>query len=228
MRRKSTLWALVLTLALVIGSFQSVFAGTGPATQATKDAIEKAGVQCIQKIKNEVDAEKVAMQLCKEVKSGKYELMDTAAVKKEIGTKTVILDVMPQGWWAQRHLPGAICSEAGVTGPEFKMTAEQKAQLLKKVKAAVGKKKVKKWYNKKTKKWTTKKPAKKYRGKSKKVKVVNKDKKIVVYCGFVGCARSHEAAKYLVSKGYTNVYRYPGGISAWVDAGNAIEGTDIQ
>lgn len=47
----------------------------------------------------------------------------------------------------------------------------------------------------------------------------NKKAKIVVYCGFVGCPRSHYGAAYLVKKGYKNVYRLTGGIAAWMDAG---------
>ena len=86
-------------------------------------------------------------------------------------------------------------------------------------------KKVKVYYNKKKKKWQTKK----IKGaKTKKVKVVNKDKKIVVYCGFVKCQRSHQGAMFLVKQGFKNVYRYPGGISAWVDANNNVEGSDIK
>jgi rhodanese-related sulfurtransferase len=53
----------------------------------------------------------------------------------------------------------------------------------------------------------------------------NKKKTIVVYCGFVKCPRSHYAAQYLVKKGYKHVYRQPGGIAAWIDAGYAYEGT---
>ena len=43
----------------------------------------------------------------------------------------------------------------------------------------------------------------------------DKDKTIILYCGFVGCRRSHIGAKILVDAGFTNVYRYPGGITAW-------------
>lgn len=57
----------------------------------------------------------------------------------------------------------------------------------------------------------------------KKYVVADKNTKIVVYCGHIGCARSHVAAAYLVKQGYTNVYRYGGGISAWVDAGYDVE-----
>jgi rhodanese-related sulfurtransferase len=45
------------------------------------------------------------------------------------------------------------------------------------------------------------------------------DKKIVIYCGFTRCGRSHNAAMWARSMGYTNVYRAPGGVTGWVQAG---------
>ena len=48
------------------------------------------------------------------------------------------------------------------------------------------------------------------------------DRKIVVYCGFVKCARSHNAAICAQELGFTNVYRYPGGLYAWRGAGNSV------
>ncbi|MGX7112364.1 rhodanese-like domain-containing protein [Gemella cuniculi] len=51
----------------------------------------------------------------------------------------------------------------------------------------------------------------------------NKDKKIVIYCGFVACERSHVGAVLAKEAGYNNVYRFPGGIAAWLDAGNSID-----
>ena len=50
----------------------------------------------------------------------------------------------------------------------------------------------------------------------------DKDRKLVFYCGFVKCARSHNAAVCARELGYTNVYRYPGGIYAWRGAGNPL------
>lgn len=47
----------------------------------------------------------------------------------------------------------------------------------------------------------------------------NKDKKIIIYCGFVKCTRSHNGALWAKKLGYKNVYRYPGGIFAWKGAG---------
>lgn len=49
------------------------------------------------------------------------------------------------------------------------------------------------------------------------------DRLIVMYCGFVKCARSHNAAVFARELGYTNVQRYAGGIYAWRGAGLATE-----
>ena len=46
----------------------------------------------------------------------------------------------------------------------------------------------------------------------------DKDKTIVIYCGFVKCTRSHNGAAWAKKLGYKNVYRYPGGIFAWKGA----------
>lgn len=47
----------------------------------------------------------------------------------------------------------------------------------------------------------------------------DKNRRIVMYCGFVKCARSHNAAVFARELGYTNVYRHPGGLFAWNGAG---------
>ncbi len=46
----------------------------------------------------------------------------------------------------------------------------------------------------------------------------DKDKTIVVYCGFVKCTRSHNGAMWARKLGYSNVHRHPGGIFAWKGA----------
>lgn len=48
-------------------------------------------------------------------------------------------------------------------------------------------------------------------------------KKLVIYCGFVGCERSHVGALIAQEAGFTNVYRQPGGIAAWMAAGYDVE-----
>ena len=50
----------------------------------------------------------------------------------------------------------------------------------------------------------------------------DKEKTIVIYCGFVACRRSHIGAKILVENGFQNVYRYPGGITGWQEMGYPI------
>jgi len=54
----------------------------------------------------------------------------------------------------------------------------------------------------------------------------DKEKTIVIYCGFVKCTRSHNGAVWAKKMGYKNVYRYPGGIFAWKGAGYKAEKVD--
>jgi len=51
----------------------------------------------------------------------------------------------------------------------------------------------------------------------------DKERPIVVYCGFVKCTRSHNGAMWAEKLGYKNVYRYPGGIKAWNEADYPVE-----
>ena len=51
----------------------------------------------------------------------------------------------------------------------------------------------------------------------------DKTKTIVVYCGFVGCARSDVGAVIAMEQGFKEVYRMPGGIIAWTAAKYAAE-----
>lgn len=172
-----------------------------------------------------------------ETKSGKYELVDTATLKNWVDKKDkmIVVDTMPAASsYNKQHVPGAINSVAPMSEKEY--TSAEKADLMKQVKPLLSKKTVKKttWTkvskktykklkksNRKTKK--SKKKVYYYKKVVKKYVVADKNTKIVVYCDHIGCARSHVAAAYLVKQGYTNVYRYGGGISAWVDAGNAVE-----
>ena len=54
----------------------------------------------------------------------------------------------------------------------------------------------------------------------------DKSKRIVIYCGFVKCTRSHNGAAWAVKLGYKNVYRFPGGIFAWKGAKYPVEKAD--
>ena len=47
----------------------------------------------------------------------------------------------------------------------------------------------------------------------------DKDTEIVVYCTDVACVASQMTYHGMVAEGYTNVRRYAGGLSDWVEAG---------
>lgn len=49
------------------------------------------------------------------------------------------------------------------------------------------------------------------------------NKKIVIYCGFVKCTRSHNGAMWAKKMGYAQVLRYSGGIFAWKGAGYKVD-----
>ena len=51
----------------------------------------------------------------------------------------------------------------------------------------------------------------------------NKERTVVFYCGFTKCTRSHNGAMWAVKLGYKNIYRYPGGIMGWKEAGYPVE-----
>ncbi len=54
----------------------------------------------------------------------------------------------------------------------------------------------------------------------------DKDKVIVIYCGFVKCTRSHNGAAWARKLGYKNVYRFSGGIFAWKGAKYPVDSED--
>jgi thiosulfate/3-mercaptopyruvate sulfurtransferase len=51
----------------------------------------------------------------------------------------------------------------------------------------------------------------------------DKSRKLIFYCGFTKCTRSHNGALWAMKLGYTNVYRHPGGIKAWMEADYPVE-----
>ena len=51
----------------------------------------------------------------------------------------------------------------------------------------------------------------------------DKNRRLVFYCGFTTCSRSHNGAMWALKLGYTNVYRCPGGIKAWAEADYPVE-----
>ncbi len=71
--------------------------------------------------------------------------------------------------------------------------------------------------------WDTSETAGKTQADFEKLLGPDKNRRIVIYCGFVKCTRSHNGADWAVKLGYKNVYRYSGGVFAWKGAGYPTE-----
>jgi rhodanese-related sulfurtransferase len=131
----------------------------------------------------ELETEKLAVNLSKEVARGGYRIVDTEELKAWMDAKKdmLIIDTMPyEDSYKKQHVSGAV---------PFEFPIPEMASLDDKTKAAF-----------------------------EKLLGPNKDRLIVIYCGFTKCTRSHNGAMWAVKLGYKNVYRYPGGIKAWMEA----------
>ncbi|MFH1153511.1 MAG: rhodanese-like domain-containing protein [Pseudomonadota bacterium] len=141
------------------------------------------------KFEKEVEVEKSAVKLVKEVQRGGYDIVDTAQLKGWIDEKKdmIIVDTMPYAdSYVKGHVPGA----KQFLFPIPDMTT-----------------------------WDAKETDQKSVDDYKALLGPDLNKLIVVYCGFVKCTRSHNGAAWAKKLGYTNVYRYPGGVFAWKGAG---------
>lgn len=58
--------------------------------------------------------------------------------------------------------------------------------------------------------------------------MLQKDEEIVVYCSDPTCISSQAAYHIMVSKGFTNVRRYSGGLADWEAAGLPLEGSLVK
>jgi rhodanese-related sulfurtransferase len=136
----------------------------------------------------ELETEKLAVNLVREVERGEYKIVSTEELKGWMDQKKdmLIVDTMPyEDSFKKQHVPGAA---------QFEFPIPEVTKLDNKTKAAF-----------------------------EKLLGPNKDKLIVIYCGFTKCTRSHNGAMWAVKLGYKNVYRYPGGIKAWMEAEYPVE-----
>lgn len=145
------------------------------------------------KFEKEVEKEKGAVKLSREVQRGDYDIITTDELKAWIDSDKdmIIVDTMPyEKSYKKKHVPGA--KQFLFPIPEMEA-----------------------WDNKET------------AGKTKEdfIKLLgpDKNKTIVIYCGFVKCTRSHNGAMWAKKIGYKNVFRHPGGVFAWQGAGYKTE-----
>ncbi|MBU1168398.1 MAG: rhodanese-like domain-containing protein [Proteobacteria bacterium] len=141
----------------------------------------------------EVETEKIAVKLVRDVAKGNYGLVTTDELKHLMDAKTdmVIVDTMPyEGSYKANHVPGAVQFLFPIPDMDTFGSKETDGKTQADFEKLLG---------------------------------PDKNKLIVVYCGFVKCTRSHNGAVWAKKLGYTNVKRYCGGIYAWKGAGFAVE-----
>ena len=148
------------------------------------------------KFEKELETEAIAVKLAREVQQGGYALLTTDELKQWIDTGKKMLIVDTMPYDAS-YRKGHIPGAQQFLFPIPDMNT-----------------------------WDTKltdgKTAEQYRA----LLGPDLDRPIVIYCGFVKCTRSHNGAMWARKLGYTNVYRFPGGIYAWKGAGYPAQKTD--
>lgn len=145
------------------------------------------------KFEQEVEKEKMAAKLTREVQQGGYDLVTTEELKgwMDAGRDMVVVDTMPyEASYKKGHIPGARQFLFPIPDmPEWN-TAETDGKTRDDFAALLG---------------------------------PDKTRTVVIYCGFVKCTRSHNGAAWARKLGYENVYRHPGGIYAWRGAEYPVE-----
>jgi rhodanese-related sulfurtransferase/uncharacterized membrane protein YphA (DoxX/SURF4 family) len=143
--------------------------------------------------KKELETEKIAVNLVREVERGEYKIVTTDELKAWIDEKKdmVIVDTMPyKDSYEKNHIPGAV---------QFLLPIPEMP------------------------KWKTSETDGKTKDDFVNLLGADKGKTIVIYCGLVKCTRSHNGAAWAVKLGYKNVYRYAGGIKSWKEAEYPVE-----
>jgi rhodanese-related sulfurtransferase len=145
------------------------------------------------KFKQEVEKEAGAVKLVREVQRGDYDVITTAELKQLIDAKEEMVIVDTMPLEAS-YEKNHIPGAVQFLFPIPDM-----------------------------KTWNTDETAGKTKADYEKLLGPDKDRLIVVYCGFVKCTRSHNGAAWARKLGYTNVKRHPGGIFAWKGAEYPVE-----
>lgn len=140
------------------------------------------------KFEKEVEKEQSAVKLVREVQRGGYDVMTAKELKDLIDTGKDVLIIDTMPYKASYK-------KAHVPGAtQFLFPISE------------------------MKEWNTKETDGKTLDDFKALLGSDKNKTIVIYCGFVKCARSHNGAMWAVKLGYEKVLRFSGGIFAWKGA----------
>jgi rhodanese-related sulfurtransferase len=141
------------------------------------------------KFQKEVETEKVAVKLGRHMAEGEYEVITTAELK-------ALLDKRPELVLVDAMPLEASYKKQHISGAVQFLFPKSTMET-----------------------WDTGETAGKSEADYEAMLGTDKQKLVVVYCGFTACGRSHNAALWARRKGYENVKRYPGGLFAWKGAG---------
>lgn len=145
------------------------------------------------KFKEEVEKETSAVKLVREVQRGGYDVVTTEELKKWMDEKKDMVIVDTMPYEAS-YKKAHVPGAVQFLFPIPEMTAWDLAE-------------------------TDQKTQEDFEGLLGK----DKDRLVIIYCGFVKCTRSHNGAMWAKKMGYKNVYRYSGGIYAWKGADFEVE-----
>ncbi|OEU69221.1 MAG: sulfurtransferase [Desulfovibrio sp. S3730MH75] len=145
------------------------------------------------KFAQEVEKETGAIKFTREVQRGDYDVISTAELKKVLDSKSEVLVVDTMPYEA------SFKKEHILGAKQFLFPIPDMVE------------------------WDVKETDGKTKEQFVELLGPDKDKEIIIYCGFVKCTRSHNGAVWAKKLGYTNVKRYPGGIFAWKGAKNPVE-----
>ncbi len=145
------------------------------------------------KFEQEVEKETGAIKLTREVQRGNYDVISTAELKKVLDSNTEVLVVDTMPYEA------SFKKEHIPGAKQFLFPIQDMVE------------------------WDVKETDGKTEEQFVELLGPDKNKEIIIYCGFVKCTRSHNGAAWAKKLGYTNVKRYPGGIFAWKGAKNPAE-----
>ncbi len=145
------------------------------------------------KFKNEVEKEQGAVKLVREVLQGGYDVITAAELKQWLDMKKEMVIVDTMPYEAS-YKKGHVPGALQFLFPIPEMLN-----------------------------WNLKETDQKTQQDFEKLLGPDKNKPVIIYCGFVKCTRSHNGALWAKKLGYKNVYRFSGGIYAWKGSDYKIE-----